>query len=76
MQKAERPIKYFSNTFTYNQAEQIKKGVMCVQILLEIHLIFCDFIQVFVFTTNHHIEVVIYGIYKKLNKITKNNISP
>ena len=28
----------FSNSFTYNQAEQIKKGVICVQILLEIHL--------------------------------------
>ena len=29
----------FSNAFTYKQAEQIKKGVICVQILLEIHLI-------------------------------------
>ena len=28
----------FSNSFTYNQAEQIRKGVICVQILLEIHL--------------------------------------
>ena len=28
----------FSNSFTYNQAEQIKKGVIFVQILLEIHL--------------------------------------
>ena len=28
----------FSNYFTYNQAEQIKKEVICVQILLEIHL--------------------------------------
>ena len=28
----------FSNSFTYNQAEQIKKEVSCVQILLEIHL--------------------------------------
>ena len=27
----------FSNSFTYNQAEQIKKAVTCVQILLEIH---------------------------------------
>ena len=37
--KAEHPSKYFfSNSFTYNQAEQIKKGVICVQILLEIHL--------------------------------------
>ena len=38
MHKAERPSNYFSNSFTYNQAEQIKKGVICVQILLEIHL--------------------------------------
>ena len=37
MHKAERPS-IFSNTFTHNQAEQIKKGVICVQILLEIHL--------------------------------------
>ena len=28
----------FSNTFTHNQAEQIKNGVIFVQILLEIHL--------------------------------------
>ena len=28
----------FSNSCTHNQAEQIKKGVICVQILLEIHL--------------------------------------
>ena len=28
----------FSNSFTYNQAEQIKKEIMCVQILLELHL--------------------------------------
>ena len=28
----------FSNSFTFNQAEQIKKGVICVQIMLEIHL--------------------------------------
>ena len=28
----------FSSSFTYNQAEQIKKEVICVQILLEIHL--------------------------------------
>ena len=28
----------FSNSFIYNQAEQIKEGVICVQILLEIHL--------------------------------------
>ena len=39
MHKAEGPSNYFfSNSFTYNQAEQIKKGVICVQILLEIHL--------------------------------------
>ena len=38
MHKAERPCSYFSISFTYNQAEQIKKGVICVQILLEIHL--------------------------------------
>ena len=36
--KAERPSNYFSFTFTHNQAEQIKKRVICVQILLEIHL--------------------------------------
>ena len=28
----------FSNSFRHNQAEQIKKGVICVQILLAIHL--------------------------------------
>ena len=39
MHKAERPSNYFSNSFTHNQAEQIKKEVICVQILLEIHLI-------------------------------------
>ena len=39
LHKAERPSNYFfSSSFTYNQAEQIKKGVICVQILLEIHL--------------------------------------
>ena len=38
MHKAMRPSNYFSNSFTYNQAEQIKKEVICVQILLEIHL--------------------------------------
>ena len=32
-------------------------------------LIFCDFIQVYVFTTNHHLKVVICGKYKNLNKI-------
>ena len=39
MHKAAHPSNYFfSNSFTYNQAEQIKKRVICVQILLEIHL--------------------------------------
>ena len=38
MLKAEGPTIIFSNSFTYNQAEQIKRGVICVQILLEIHL--------------------------------------
>ena len=39
MHKAERPSNcFFTNSSTYNQAEQIKKGVICVQILLEIHL--------------------------------------
>ena len=38
MHKAERPSNYFfSNSFTHYQAEQIKKGVICVQILSEIH---------------------------------------
>ena len=34
--KAEHPSNYFSSSFTHYQAEQIKKGVICVQILLEI----------------------------------------
>ena len=38
MHEAERSSNFFSNSFTYNQAEQIKKGLICVQILLEIHL--------------------------------------
>ena len=40
MHKAERHSNYFSNNFKHNQAERIKKlkGVICVQILLEIHL--------------------------------------
>ena len=39
MHKAERPQNYFfSNCFTQNKAELIKKGVICVQILFEIHL--------------------------------------
>ena len=32
---------------------------------------FCDFIQDFVFTTNHHLKVVIYGKYINQNKIIK-----
>ena len=28
----------FSNSFTHNHSEKIKKGAICVQILLEIHL--------------------------------------
>ena len=32
---------------------------------------FCDFIQVFVFTPNHHLKVVISGKNKNLNNITK-----
>ena len=31
MHKAKRPSNYFSNTFTHNQAEQIKKGVISDQ---------------------------------------------
>ena len=38
MHKAERPSIFFPNSFTYNQAQQIQKGVICVQILLEIDL--------------------------------------
>ena len=34
---------FFHNSFTYYQAEQIKKGVICMQILLEIHLSFSKF---------------------------------
>ena len=37
MHKAVRPS-ISSNSFTKNQAEQIKKEVICVQILLVIHL--------------------------------------
>ena len=37
MLKAKRPGNYFANCFTHNQAEQIKKIVICVQMLLEIH---------------------------------------
>ena len=39
MDKAERPSNYFFKSFTYYQAQQIKKGVICVQSLLEIHQI-------------------------------------
>ena len=39
MHEAERPsiffFFFFYNSFTYYQAEQIKKGVICVQIRLE-----------------------------------------
>ena len=38
MHKEERPSNYFFNSFTHNQAELIKKGVMCVEIVLEMHL--------------------------------------
>ena len=38
MHTAERPSNYFSDSFTYTQAKEIKKGVICDQILLEIHL--------------------------------------
>ena len=37
MHKAERPSSYLFSTFTHYQAEQIKQGVIYVQILLEIH---------------------------------------
>ena len=37
--KAERPSNYFSSSFTHYLAEQLKKGVKCVQILLEIRQI-------------------------------------
>ena len=37
MHKAECPS-IFPNSFTYNQAKQIQKGVICVQILFEMHL--------------------------------------
>ena len=33
---------------------------------------FYDFIQVYVFTTDHHLKVVICGKYINLNKIRKN----
>ena len=40
MHKAVRPSNYFlSNSFTYNDAERIKKEVICVQILLEYTLL-------------------------------------
>ena len=35
--KAECPSNYFSSSCTLFQAKQLKKGVICVQILLEIH---------------------------------------
>ena len=46
MHKAERPSNYFFPIALYNnQAEQIKKVVICLQIMLEIHLLnMVDFI--------------------------------
>ena len=38
MHKAVRPSNYFFQFFHKKQAEQIKKEVICVQILLVIHL--------------------------------------
>ena len=38
MHKEERPSNFVSNSFKYNQAEPIKKRLICVQILLEIYL--------------------------------------
>ena len=38
MHKAVCPSNYFSNSFTDNHAEQIKKGVICGHILLETYL--------------------------------------
>ena len=35
-------------------------------------LIFCDFIQVYVFTTNHHLKVQIYGVYNQSSSIAEN----
>ena len=32
------PFLVFSSSFTYNRAEHIRKGVICVQILSELHL--------------------------------------
>ena len=32
MHKAEGPSSFFFNSFTHYQAEQIKKGIICVQI--------------------------------------------
>ena len=32
MHKAEGPSNYFFNSFSHYQAEQIKKGIICVQI--------------------------------------------
>ena len=37
MHKAERPSNYFSSSFIQYQTKQIKTGIACVQILLEIH---------------------------------------
>ena len=35
MHKAERPSNYVSQHFSHNQAEQIEKRVICIQILSE-----------------------------------------
>ena len=37
MHNAEHPSNYFFQLFTHYQAEQMKKEIICVQILLEIH---------------------------------------
>ena len=34
-------------------------------------LIFCDFIQVYVFTTNHHLNVFVLHLF-----VVKNDLSP
>ena len=57
--KAVRPINYFSNTFTHYQAEQIKKGVICVQILLEIRLTCTQFSPFQSRLTSSHTVLVI-----------------
>ena len=51
MHKAENPSNYFSNSFTHNLAEQIKKRVNCFKILLEIHLTEHNFIYTTILVT-------------------------